>query len=126
MRRLNSSRAPLAGINITPLLDVLLVLVAVLLLLAPHLVKPLPVDLPRTSLNGIPQTQSSLQIAIQPDGTLWMDGHASTVTEIRAHISPGVTTLEIGGAQSASYGSIVKTVEALRDAQPRDIVLLTQ
>jgi biopolymer transport protein TolR len=126
MRRISSSRVPLTSINITPLLDVLLILVAVLLLLAPRLVKPLPVDLPRTSLNGIPQTQSSLQIAVRGDGSVWMDGHNTTLTEVRAHIAPGVTTLEIGGAQSAAYGTIVKIVEALRDSQPKDIVLLTQ
>ena len=119
-------RAPLAAINITPLLDVLLILVAVLLLLAPHFVKPLPVDLPRTTLNGVPVTQSTLQVALQPSGKLFVNGHESSIDDLRAHIQPGVTTLEIGADGAASYASVVRLVEALRDTNPRDIVLLTQ
>ena len=103
-----------------------MILVGVLLLLAPHFVKPLPVELPRTALNGQPVTQSSVQVAIQPSGELWFDGHASSLNEIRAHIVAGETTLEISAAKSAPYGEVVKLVEALRDTHPREIQLLTQ
>jgi biopolymer transport protein ExbD len=121
-----SRRAPLAAINITPLVDVLLILVAVLLLLAPHFVKPLPVDLPRTSLNGTPVTQHSLQVALQKDGTLILEGHVSGIEELRARIQPGVTTLEVAADAATPYARIVHVVEALRDVNPREVVLLTQ
>jgi len=116
----------LAAINITPLLDVLLILMSVLLLLAPRFMKPLPVELPRTSLSGQPVAQSSVQVALQSSGELWLEGHTTSLTEIRAHIVAGQTTLEIGAARNAPYGEVVKLVEALRDAHPREILLLTQ
>jgi biopolymer transport protein ExbD len=119
-------RAPLAAINITPLVDVLLILVVVLLLLAPHFVKPLPVELPRTALAGAPMLQSSLRVAVLANGKFWVDGHETSASEIKTLIKPGVTTLEIGADGKAPYAAIVDLVELLRDANPREVVLLTQ
>ena len=119
-------RAPLASINITPLVDVLLILVAVLLLLAPHFVKPLPVELPRTALAGAPVVQTSLRVAVLASGKFWVDGHEASVDEIKSLIKPGVTTLEVGADGKSPYASIVSLVEQLRDANPREVLLLTQ
>ena len=119
-------RAPLAAINITPLVDVLLILVAVLLLLAPHFVKPLPVELPRTALTGAPVLQSSLRVAVLANGKFWVEGHEASASEIKSLIKPGITTLEIGADGKSPYAAIVNLVELLRDANPREVVLLTQ
>ena len=119
-------RASLAAINITPLVDVLLILVAVLLLLAPHFVKPLPVELPRTSLQGRPVPRQALQVAVLATGQLWLNGQEATLADIRLQIVPGQTTLEIGATGSVPYARVVEVVEALRDSQPREIELLAQ
>jgi biopolymer transport protein ExbD len=119
-------RAPLAAINVTPLVDVLLILVAVLLLLAPHFVKPLPVELPRSSINGTPVLQSSVQVAVLANGQLKFEGHEIALADLKGLIKPGVTSLQIGADGKAEYAQIVAVVEALRDTNPREVVLLTQ
>lgn len=123
---LRRGRVPLSPINLTPLIDVLLVLVGVLLILAPHMVKRLPVELPRTTLNGVPALQRSLEIAIGANGALFMKGHSTSIKEITAHIDPGITTLQIAADKRVPYGVLANIVDALRGAQPRQIVLLTE
>jgi biopolymer transport protein ExbD len=120
------TRAPLAAINITPLVDVLLILVVVLLLLAPHFVKPLPVQLPRTSLAGTAVAQSTLQVAVLKTGKYWTDGHEVSLQDLKSLIKPGLTTVELGADGSAQYAQIVKLIEELRDSNPREVLLLTQ
>lgn len=124
--RAHRDRAPLAGINLTPLIDVLLVLVGVLLVLAPHLVKRLPVQLPRTTLNGTPVVEKELQVALAKNGTLLINGHEASLAEVKAHIRPGITTVQIGADKAVSYGTLTALVSHLRSARPKQIVLLTQ
>jgi biopolymer transport protein TolR len=118
------TRALLADINITPLLDVLLAILCTLLLL-PHAAKRLPVELPNTTLTGTPVLQSSLQVSVLPSGALWWGDHTISTTEMGAKITPGVTTVEIAAASAAPYGEVARVVAALRAARPKEIVLLT-
>ena len=119
-------RAALSPINLTPLIDVLLVLVGVLLVLAPHLVKRLPVELPRTTLNGTPVAERQLQIALAENGTLLINGHTASLATVKAHIIPGITTVQVGADKRVPYGKLVSLVNALRRSRPRQIALITQ
>lgn len=119
-------RAPLATINITPLVDVLLILVAILLLLAPQFVKRLPVQLPQTSISGAPHLQSSLLVTVNDKGELMIEDQPMSITDVKARIRANLTTVEIAASGAAAYSKVVNVVEMLRAAQPREIVLLTR
>lgn len=70
--------AAAAEINIIPLLDVLLVLVAVLLLLTPFMAKSINVDLPAASSGAVMTQDSAITLEIHGDGTVWTEGHVVT------------------------------------------------
>ena len=54
----NSRRAPMAEINVTPLVDVMLVLLIIFMVTAPLLTAGVPVDLPDSRANALPQTRN--------------------------------------------------------------------
>lgn len=119
-------RAPLAAINITPLVDVLLVLVATLLLLAPQMVKVIPADLPEFSIEGQPRQQQSLLLVIDENGSLFVDEHPHSLEDVKARVQEGLTTIEIAASGAVSYQRIVDVVGALREKQPREIRLIVR
>lgn len=117
-------RKPLAQINITPLVDVLLILVAALMLLAPQMVKVLPADLPSLSIDGQPRQQNSLLVEIDERGRLSVDGHPLSIEDVQDRITKGKTTVEIAASGQVEYQQIVDVIANLRERQPRDFHLV--
>lgn len=113
------------SINLTPLIDVLLILVAVLVLAMPLFVKRLPVDLPRTSLGGAPTPMISLAVSIKGEGSLMLDGALASLNDIQAKITP-TTTVELAIDKDVRYEAMASTIAGLQAAGPKEIVLLTR
>ncbi len=68
------SLKPEAQINIIPLLDVLLVLVAVLLLLTPFMAKSINVDLPQSVSGDVMSQDTAITLDVKEDGSVWHKG----------------------------------------------------
>jgi len=68
-----SRRAPMAEINVTPLVDVMLVLLIIFMITAPLLVAGVPVDLPESRAKALDQDVKPVQIAIDESGALFID-----------------------------------------------------
>ena len=66
-------RAPMADINVTPLVDVMLVLLIIFMVTAPLLVTGVPVNLPETRAKGLDQDQKPTAVSIDRDGGLYID-----------------------------------------------------
>ncbi|MCF8706854.1 protein TolR [Rhizorhapis sp. SPR117] len=66
-------RAPMADINVTPLVDVMLVLLIIFMVTAPLLVTGVPVNLPENRANPIDQSQEPVQVSIDSDGRVYID-----------------------------------------------------
>ncbi|SDA35123.1 biopolymer transport protein TolR [Sphingomonas sp. NFR15] len=63
-------RAPMAEINVTPLVDVMLVLLIIFMVTAPLMTAGVPVDLPDSRAKPLDQEQQPVEISIERDGTL--------------------------------------------------------
>ena len=66
-------RAPMAEINVTPLVDVMLVLLIIFMVTAPLLVAGVPVNLPDSRAKSIDQPQKPVQISLSADGKTYID-----------------------------------------------------
>jgi len=66
-------RAPMAEINVTPLVDVMLVLLIIFMVTAPLMTAGVPVDLPDSRAKPLDQQQQPVEISIERDGTLHVD-----------------------------------------------------
>ncbi|WP_158968867.1 ExbD/TolR family protein [Chachezhania sediminis] len=70
-RRRTRAMQPMAEINVTPFVDVMLVLLIVFMVAAPLLTVGVPVELPKTAANPLPGEQEEpLSVTILPDGTV--------------------------------------------------------
>jgi len=118
-------RAPLASINVTPLVDVLLILVATLLLLAPQLVKQLPVDLPQVAVDGRVRPQHSILITIDALGGLSIEEQPMSVKDVLARVDH-TTTVEIAASGQVAYKEITRLVEALKEQGVREVQLVVR
>lgn len=118
-------RRAAAHINITPLVDVLLILVVLLMLAMPMYVKRLPVDLPRTELGGTPTPQQVLPVALYPGGKVRLAQSDVELPVILEKINPGVT-VELAIDKTVQYDDIAQVIAAIQERQPKEIVLVTR
>ena len=71
-RRGRGGRAPIAEINVTPFVDVMLVLLIIFMVTAPLLVAGVPLDLPDSRAKALDQDQEPLQISIDNNGYVYI------------------------------------------------------
>ena len=127
-----SSRGGLnSNINVTPLVDVMLVLLIIMMLIAPMLQKGVPVTLPQAS-NGEqkPDTQDQTVVSIDSRNQFWVNGLQYSKEEFANKVK---TVLEdkkekivlIKADTDARYSAIMEAMDALRAANIEDIALIT-
>jgi biopolymer transport protein ExbD len=129
MARLKSSRQsgrkPLAAINVTPLVDVLLILLVILMLAMPLFVKRMPVSLPETSLNAPPVAAKALRVGLGPKHAYYLEDAKTSLNDVVSHVGQG-TTVEVYVDAAVSYQELASFTEALYAKSPKDIVLLSR
>ena len=72
-RRGRGRRAPMAEINVTPLVDVMLVLLIIFMVTAPLLVTGVPVRLPENRANALDQDQKPTVVSLDASGVVYID-----------------------------------------------------
>jgi biopolymer transport protein TolR len=122
---------PKSDINVTPLVDVMLVLLIIMMLVAPMLQKGVDVKLPEASNTADkPDNQEQTVVAIDSANRFWVNGMQVAKHEFADRVK---TILEdktdkvvlIKGDQDASYGAIMEAMDYLHEAQIEDIGLIT-
>lgn len=124
MNAAKSDRRPLASINITPLVDVLLILLVVMMLSMPLFVKKLPVELPNTDLSGTPTPVKSLQVSITKNGQLLLNQSKVDMPLLQSKIDPTVT-VELAVDKQVTYQEFAQVIAGLQAKEPKEIVMLT-
>ncbi len=74
-------------INMTPLVDVMLVLLIIFLVTIPAMHHAVKIDLPRASSQPVDEKPQTVDVAIQGDGTILWDDHAVTREQLQARIA---------------------------------------
>ena len=122
---------PKSEINVTPLVDVMLVLLIIMMLIAPMLQKGVPVQLPSAN-NGTqkPDTQDQTVVSIDAQNQLWVNGLQYSKEEFGSHVKSALEDKKekivlIKADQDARYSAVMAAMDALRDAQIEDIALIT-
>jgi biopolymer transport protein ExbD len=123
-----------SDINVTPLVDVMLVLLIIMMLVAPMLEQGVQVKLP-TAANASPKPQSQDQtiIAIGANRSLYVNAKpvqeaelASKVSELLENKPGGERIVIIRADEEVEYGAVMSAMDALRTAGIEDIGLITQ
>lgn len=121
-----------ADINVTPLVDVMLVLLIIMMLVAPMLQQGVPVTLPEAG-NTVdkPDTQEQTVVAITADKRFWVNGVMVGDREFLSRVQQAVDATKdriviIKGDQDAPYGTIMQAMDDLRTLGIEDVGLITE
>ena len=123
--------APMAEINITPMVDVMLVLLIIFMVAAPLLTVGVPVQLPETAANALPTEQEEpLTITLAADGRLLIQSTEETretlITKLRAVAAErGDNKVFLRADGTIAYAQVMEIMGALNAAGFNNIGLVT-
>ncbi len=127
----NSGGGPMADINVTPLVDVMLVLLIIFMVTAPTLSYPIEIDLPQKSTNPPPQTKEPpepIKLRIDAAGQVYWNEAAQPVSALQSLMEVEVQrdptnqpTLEIDTSPDADYGVLAKVLASAKNADMQKI-----
>jgi biopolymer transport protein ExbD len=121
-----------SDINVTPLVDVMLVLLIIMMIVAPLLQKGAPVRLP-TAANSAdkPETQGQTVVAVTAGGEYYVDGLPIPETDLLRRVTDILENktekvVLIKADEDAPYGKVMEAMDELRTAGIEDMGLITE
>ena len=127
-------RAPMAEINVTPLVDVMLVLLIIFMITAPLLMTGVPVNLPDSRAKALEQPQKPVQISIDAQGRTFVDDDpvadadlADRLAQIAAQSPQGgePTQIFLRADRSLDYGKVMGVMGELNRAGLNKVALVS-
>ena len=122
---------PIGEINVTPLVDVMLVLLIVFMVTAPLLTAGVAIDLPQTSAPELEVESKPLTVSVTPDGEIYLGEEVVPAAALLAAVGVAAGSagtgqrLFIRGDASADYGLIMQVMGELSAAGYARIGLIT-
>ena len=131
--RRRGARAPMAEINVTPLVDVMLVLLIIFMITAPLLVAGVPVDLPESRAGALDQAAEPVQVAIDAGGAITIDeapvadaGLPAALAAIAASPQPAEgRRIYLRADRSLDYGRVMRVMGELNRARLNRVALVS-
>jgi biopolymer transport protein TolR len=121
-----------ADINVTPLVDVMLVLLIIMMLIAPMLRQGVPLTLPQANNSGEkPDTQGQTVVAIDSRSQFYVNLIPVTADDLVPHVQRALEDkteklVYVKGDKDAKYSAVMDAMDALRKAQIENIALITE
>jgi len=122
---------PMSQINITPMVDVMLVLLIIFMVAAPMLTQGVNVDLPDANAPQIRQQIEPLVISIKKNGDVYMQNHQVKMEQVAPRVAamrqakPNLPVFIRGDAKTA-YGHVARIMGDLEAAGIKQISLVTE
>ena len=112
---------PMSDINVTPLVDVMLVLVVIFILTAPLMVSAVRLDLPRTGQAQPADVARPLLLAIDAQGAIFLDNRPQTLQALAAALAPvaaedAQTEVQLRADTAVPYGRVVEVMGVVQQA----------
>ncbi|MDJ0849798.1 MAG: protein TolR [Myxococcota bacterium] len=129
--KLGAAHRPLSEINVTPFVDVMLVLLVIFMVTAPMMLQGLDVDLPETTTQPLRVQDEPLVLTVKKDGKYYIGRReipeAALAEKLKA-IFEGRDSKEVflRADQDASYGVVVKALAAAREAGAKQLGMVTE
>jgi len=130
---------PMSEINVTPFVDVMLVLLIIFMVAAPMMTTGVPVDLPRTQAGALNQEQEPLTISINAEGRIFLQQEevdaAALVPQLQAILRsqpPGggggqpERRIFVRGDRAISYGRVMEVMGIVSSAGFQRVALLAE
>ncbi|MDB5534609.1 MAG: biopolymer transporter ExbD [Hyphomicrobiales bacterium] len=121
----------MAEINMTPFIDVMLVLLIIFMVAAPLLATGVPIDLPETKAAALNIDQKPISVAIDEKGTIYLMDQPVPVDQLadrlRAAAKNGFDErIYVRGARSVNYGRVAEVMSLITSAGYKKVALVTE
>lgn len=118
-------------INVTPFVDVMLVLLVIFMVTSPMLISGVDVDLPKTTAGPISSQDEPIAISIDKKGTIYLQEMSvaleNLATKLKAVLKEKYDTrIFIRGDQNIYYGRIMEVFSVLKEAGYNNVALVTE
>ncbi len=130
--RRRSGRTPMAEINVTPLVDVMLVLLVIFMVTAPLLTAGVPIDLPDSRAKPLAETPEQVTLTLERDGSLYIGDVPVAPGEMAARLAalppgPGgkLPLVTLRADKALDYGRVIAVMGELNRAGFTAISLVT-
>ena len=130
--QLGKSGGVKSDINVTPLVDVMLVLLIIMMIVAPMLQKGVDVKLP-VAANTVdkPEVQDQTVLAVSADGRLFLNSVEVPENDLQRRVTDALESKKakivlIKADEDAPYGRVMAAMDSLRKAQAEDMGLITE
>jgi biopolymer transport protein TolR len=132
-RRGRRRAAVRAEINVTPMVDVMLVLLIIFMVSAPLLTVGVPIDLPQTKAKSLDQDKEPLTVSVNTKGEIYLQNSEIKIEELVAKLQ-AVTQARGGsderiyvrGDKKVDYGTVMRVMGRLSAAGFRRVALVTE
>ncbi len=130
-RRARRSRKLMSEINVTPFVDVMLVLLVVFMITAPLLTVGVAIDLPKTSVPEIPGQDEPLAVSIAADGKIYLQDTEVTLEELAPRLLAVIAhkrdaRIFVRGDKAIDYGRVMAVMGGLHEAGFTRIALVAE
>jgi biopolymer transport protein TolR len=134
-RRRGRKSQPIADINMTPFIDVMLVLLIIFMVTAPLLTAGVPLDLPKTGAGQLNVEQRPITVSIRENGQIFVSGGQGDKQVSLAEVAPSLQGLAkqgfderiyVRGAKQVDYGTVAQVMTAITTAGYKRVALLTE
>ncbi|HKZ97552.1 MAG TPA: biopolymer transporter ExbD [Hyphomicrobiaceae bacterium] len=127
----NGDYKPMAEINITPMVDVMLVLLVIFMVAAPLMVAGVPVELPDTSAARVSQPRKPMIVSLAADGSLYVrdepvsrEGLVARLIGLRAQ--EGDAVVYVRADKNSAYGDVMDVLGRVGESGYGRVSLLSQ
>jgi biopolymer transport protein TolR len=128
-RRRRRSRSALSEINVTPLVDVMLVLLIIFMISAPLLTAGVPVELPKTEAGAMQDQSQPLTVSIRADGAIFVQENpvafANLAPRLKAVANNETRPIFVRADGRASYAVVAQVMASLSTSGFTSINLIT-
>lgn len=129
-RRRAKRHLPISEINVTPFVDVMLVLLIIFMVAAPLLTVGVPIDLPETQAKSLPTETQPITISVREDGKVYIQETEITEDEVIPKLEAIAENgyeerIFMRGDRAANYGTVMKIMARISSAGYKRIGLVT-
>jgi biopolymer transport protein TolR len=122
---------PLAEINVTPMVDVMLVLLIIFMVTAPLLTSGVPVDLPKVSAKPINSDAEPLTVSVNAEGKIYLQDQVLELPDLVAKLQAiskdnNERRIFVRGDKSVSYGNILQVMGTITEGGFTKVALLAE